>query len=162
FLTLFWLTAPLAWLYAIPYERFLSPGGATRANLMTLALVAAWRVVLMSRVVSVLTDRVFWLSFCLVMVFADAVALTAVYYVPKPVIPFMGGVRLTESEAAVASATLWVGCLGFFSAPLWVGGALMAFFAVRSKWQVPPLPESASSAWGAWILAAISLLVWLP
>ena len=25
FLALFWCTAPLAWLYAIPYERFLSP-----------------------------------------------------------------------------------------------------------------------------------------
>src|ERR1700751_1245326 len=33
FLSLFWLTAPLAWLYAIPYERFLDPLPATQANL---------------------------------------------------------------------------------------------------------------------------------
>ena len=34
FLGLFWLTAPLAWLYAIPYERFLPPlvRFATRDN----------------------------------------------------------------------------------------------------------------------------------
>src|SRR5262245_8431110 len=39
-LQLFWMTAPLAWLYAIPFERFLSPGDATRANLYLLGLVA--------------------------------------------------------------------------------------------------------------------------
>ena len=48
------MTAPLAWLYAIPYERFLSPVGATRANLWTLGLVAAWRVLLIIRVLVVL------------------------------------------------------------------------------------------------------------
>lgn len=35
FLALFWMTAPLAWLYAVPYERFLTPYGATVANLWT-------------------------------------------------------------------------------------------------------------------------------
>ncbi len=54
FLALYWMTAPLAWLYAIPYERFLPDPQAVKANLWTLALVAAWRVVLMIRVVSVL------------------------------------------------------------------------------------------------------------
>jgi hypothetical protein len=53
FLGLFWMTAPLAWLYAIPYERFWSEGDAARANLATLGLVAAWRVVLMIRVLQV-------------------------------------------------------------------------------------------------------------
>src|SRR5206468_2426101 len=38
FLGLFWMTAPLAWLYAIPYERFLSPVGAVQANLLTLGV----------------------------------------------------------------------------------------------------------------------------
>src|SRR5262245_35160561 len=37
FLGLFWLTAPLAWLYVVPYERFLSPLHAINANLATLA-----------------------------------------------------------------------------------------------------------------------------
>ncbi|MFO0841704.1 MAG: hypothetical protein U0797_04780 [Gemmataceae bacterium] len=36
FLGLFWMTAPLAWLYAVPYEHFLSPVEAMRANLVTL------------------------------------------------------------------------------------------------------------------------------
>jgi hypothetical protein len=60
FLSLFWLTAPLAWLYAIPYERFLDPLAATNANLATLALVSAWRVALMVRVAVVLMGMPFW------------------------------------------------------------------------------------------------------
>ena len=39
FLGVFWLTAPLAWLYAVPYERFMDPVEATRADLATLGLV---------------------------------------------------------------------------------------------------------------------------
>jgi hypothetical protein len=53
FLALYWMTAPLAWLYGIPHERFLSVTAATDANLATLALVSVWRVALMIRVVSV-------------------------------------------------------------------------------------------------------------
>ena len=45
FLALYWMTAPMAWLYGIPYEAFLSPAHAIRANLWTLAVVSlcAWR-----------------------------------------------------------------------------------------------------------------------
>jgi hypothetical protein len=45
FLGLFWMAAPLAWLYAIPYERFLSAWYATGANLWTLSMcnVTNWR-----------------------------------------------------------------------------------------------------------------------
>src|SRR4051812_46517892 len=43
FLGLFWMTAPLAWLYAIPFERFLDPVSAMQANVYVLGLVATWR-----------------------------------------------------------------------------------------------------------------------
>lgn len=56
FLALFWMTAPLAWLYALPVERFLSSGPATLANLGLLGLVAGWRVWLLTRVLHVLTE----------------------------------------------------------------------------------------------------------
>src|SRR5574341_2207164 len=39
FLGLFWLTAPLAWLYAVPFERFLGPVEAMEANLACLGVV---------------------------------------------------------------------------------------------------------------------------
>jgi hypothetical protein len=97
------------------------------------------------------------------MVFADAVALAAVYYIPKPVIPFMGGVRLTESESAVVGVVLWVSCLGVISAPVWLIGALYAL-AEKSKWQLPVTApvESVPVARSVWALVAISLLIWLP
>jgi hypothetical protein len=163
FLTLFWMTAPLAWLYAVPYERFLSPGEATSANLWTLALVAAWRVALMVRVVSVLTGRGLGPSAFLVMAFADAIALTAVYLMPKPVVSFMGGVRLTESEAAVHGATFFVACLGILSAPVWGIGGLVACFTGKPVWQVPAVPPgTAPSGRGVWALAVVSLAIWVP
>ena len=43
-LTFVALTSPLAWLYAIPVERFMDVGLAVQANLWFLAIVAAWRV----------------------------------------------------------------------------------------------------------------------
>ncbi len=43
------LTAPPAWLYAIPVERFLPLQAAASANAWFLALVAAWRVGLLVR-----------------------------------------------------------------------------------------------------------------
>ncbi len=163
FLALFWMTAPLAWLYAVPYERFLSPGAATSANLWTLALVAAWRVALMVRVVSVLTGSRAIPSFFLVMAFADAVAVTAVALMPKPVFALMGGVRQTESEALIAAATFQVMALGILTAPVWGIGALIAFANGTPVWQVPAGPtERAPAGRGMWALAALSLAVWLP
>ena len=54
FLGLFWMTAPMAWLYALPVERFLSEVDATRVNLLLLGIVATWRVILMNRMASIL------------------------------------------------------------------------------------------------------------
>jgi hypothetical protein len=162
FLTLFWMTAPLAWLYAIPYERFLPAGAATSANLWTLAFVAAWRVVLMVRVVSVITGRGWGAALFLVMLFADAVALTAVYFMPKPIIEFMGGIRLTQSEAAVAGAALTVFCLGILSAPFWLVLGLVAFFTGRPTWDAPLPSMEPRPSRGLWALAVASVLVWLP
>jgi hypothetical protein len=163
FLTLFWMTAPLAWLYAIPYERFLSPADATRANLLTLALVAAWRVALMVRVVSVISRRTVTSSLLLVMAFADAAALAAVVMIPQPVVAIMGGVRLTESEQVIHGATFLVSCLGVISAPVWLIGGAVAFATNRPVWQVPDSSKHEPSLnIGSWILAALSLAIWLP
>lgn len=42
------LTSPLAWLYAIPVERFLTMDAAQDANVAFLAVVATWRVALLA------------------------------------------------------------------------------------------------------------------
>ncbi|MFO0808252.1 MAG: hypothetical protein U0746_06490 [Gemmataceae bacterium] len=163
FLTLFWMTAPLAWLYAIPYERFLSPGNAVAANLYTLALVAAWRVVLMIRVAIVLMGyRPFQAAF-LVIGFADVVALSAVYLMPKPTIfAAMGGIRLSEAEQAITGATLMVGCWGMASLPIWLIGGLSAILKGKPVWQVPAGECASIPDRGLWALAALSLAAWIP
>jgi hypothetical protein len=43
------LTSPLAWLYAVPVERMYPVGAAITLNLGFLAVVATWRVLLLSR-----------------------------------------------------------------------------------------------------------------
>jgi len=40
------LTSPLAWIYAVPVEKFMSAENATTANIWFLFVVAAWRVAL--------------------------------------------------------------------------------------------------------------------
>src|SRR5439155_21126185 len=53
-LGLFWLTAPLAWLYGLPFERYLPPARVFRARLAALGVVSVCRVAVMTRCVSVL------------------------------------------------------------------------------------------------------------
>src|ERR1041384_4053012 len=47
FLSLFWMAAPFAFLYAVPYERFLSAPDSVRANIWTLGIVAFWRLLIL-------------------------------------------------------------------------------------------------------------------
>lgn len=164
FLNLFWLTAPLAWLYALPYERTLTPVSAVHANLLTLAIVSAWRVALMVRVAVVLMDMSPLAALCLVMAYADGVALVAVYSLPFPIIEVMGGVHLTEAESALRGARDFVCCCGGCSFPIWLllllgsdssGGKL--------RWQLPiaaDVPQPGVS-WPLRILAFVSVTIWI-
>jgi hypothetical protein len=162
FLTLFWMTAPLAWLYAIPYERFLTPYQAVAANLWTLGLVALWRVVLMVRVVSVLMGYKVVSAIFLVMAFADAVSLLAIQLTPRPMFSIMGGIRLTESEHLILGLTCNLMCLGILSSPVWLIGALTVWANSKPVWQVPPgaREEGTVPDRGLWALAATSVAVW--
>lgn len=192
FLGLFWMTAPLAWLYAIPYERFLSPVEATAANLWTLAVVAAWRVLLMARVIAVITGRRMITSFLLVMVFASATAFAAAAVVPPvKIVSFMGGANVPEvteqerlvnrtidpsqpqtpagaqpqsdREMLVRQVAEEIRLLAFCSAPLWLIGGVIAFFASRPVWRVPAAPpEPLPPARGVWVFAVVSVVIWLP
>lgn len=98
FLSAFWMTGPLAWLYAIPVERFLDEVTAAKANLCLLGLVATWRVLLLSRVVQVLYSGDFKRAFVVVFCVADLLAIAVANGMPKPVWNIMGGVRLSDAE----------------------------------------------------------------
>ena len=115
FLGLFWMTAPLAWLYAVPYERLLDPVSAAYANVFTLALVSAWRVALMVRVGVVLFGLSPWAALFRVLAFSDSAALVAINFLPFSIIEIMGGVRVSEADSVVRSAAQFVACWGGWS-----------------------------------------------
>jgi hypothetical protein len=165
-LGLFWMTAPLAWIYAIPFERFMTPVEAMRANLWCLALVSVWRVLLMMRVIQVLTGCGWFTAVAVVMFFADVVAFVAGALIPMPIPLFlyMGGVRITPEMAFVrhvkADLLFWGGC----SLPVWIIGYVVA--VARAKGNLPVassnLSVPTSKIAGLWILAFGSLAIWLP
>jgi hypothetical protein len=166
FLGLFWMTAPLAWLYAIPYERFLGPLEATQANLTTLAIVAAWRVALMVRVAVVLMGMPFWTSLFRVMAYADGAALLAVCFLPFRILELMGGTRgMTEAEAAVRNAAGAVLCWGGATLPIWLIPALggMLDENVAGAWQIPTQTGAAPQGVGLplRIVAFLSVAAWI-
>lgn len=123
FLRVFWMTAPLAWLYAIPYERFLGAADAVSANLWTLALVAAWRVILMTRATAVLFDTSAFATAWPIMLYSDIAALVASSFVPVPLLALMGGIDVPPAESVMAGAALTVLALGVLTLPIWLIGA---------------------------------------
>jgi hypothetical protein len=163
FLGLFWMTSPMAWVYAIPYERFMEPAEAVEANLNTLAAISAWRVLLMARVLSVLFAARFVPVFFLTMVFADGVALAFASTIPAPTIDFMGGIHHLPQDEVLADAVLAVQMLTFITAPIWVLGALIGLVWFRPGWALSegeaglgPAPRPVLA------FAAAAVLVWIP
>ncbi|HKB40525.1 MAG TPA: hypothetical protein VKD72_29135, partial [Gemmataceae bacterium] len=165
FLALFWMTAPVAWLYAVPYERFLSPSGATTANLLTLGIVAVWRVTLMVRVASVLMGYPTWTAFFRVMLFADVVTILAYVFVVLPLLlPFMAGVRIPEGQLLAMSITNNVATSAFVSLPFWIIGYLWTNSrGARWTWQLPQEAHDrvSPSSRGIWALGFSSLAIWV-
>lgn len=164
FLNVYWMTAPMAWLYAIPVERILSPGNATRANLILLAIVATWRVVLMIRSVCVLYRCSIWTGVMPVMLFSASLALLALWLVPGPIFMIMGGVRLTESEAIIQETRFTLGFAATISLPIWLIGYAMVAYSknkLQTRLVSGPLPLVGASR-GTWALTLASLAIWIP
>ena len=127
FLSLFWMTAPIAWLYAIPVERFLSARDSAIANVTLLGVVAVWRVLLISRVGSVLHRVDSARVFLVVMLFADILAIALLIDglaspLAMTIARGMGGIHLSlpESDHILLSVGMVVCQLGLYTAPIWV------------------------------------------
>jgi hypothetical protein len=121
FMGLFWLTAPIAWLYAIPVERFLNPMDAARANITLLAVVSLWRVLLMSRVISIVNEAPFGRALGWVLVGASLEVILVVFCggffggnFSGRVLAGMSGMRNAPDENLLLSA------LGFAWNGAWV------------------------------------------
>ena len=153
--TLFWMTAPLAWLYGIPWERVLDPVDAVRANLWTLLVVAAWRVVLTARFLSVLGGISIGRCLAFLMVFADAVAVVLIGLSPKPMVSLMGGIAHSPADALIASLDTWIMILGILSFPVWAGLALWPIFAAAPPWTAIPQGRIRRGTWIAVALVTV-------
>lgn len=161
FLGLYWMTAPLAWIYAIPFERRMSPGDAMHWNLQLLGYVSVWRVVLITRVIYVVYGaRPLWTVIVTVLLFGDAVMLAAIRFLPVPVLHFMGGVRLTESESILQMNTMVVQLIGY-PCLLLLLLTQIAVFVVNVPWSPIDFYSTGHVRRSTWIVATLAVLMWL-
>ena len=162
FLGLFWLTAPLAWFYGIPFERFQSAGQAASSNLWLLTLIALWRVVLMVRVLQVLYGVGGVVASIIVLLFGNALMLAALVTMPVPIFAIMGGVHLGEADQALAFLVLAGKVVGTIALVI-LGLLWLSTFLGRKRWSwnvasapVPLTPLAVVAAvaiawWCAWL-----------
>lgn len=160
FMGLFWMTAPVAWLYAIPVERLMDSLAAAKANLTLLGIVSAWRVALLARAVSVVNRGPFlhalgWiataaaLEILLVLVVG---AFTGGQF-ERRVLAGMGGLRNSPEESLMIGALSNVFTGAMIAFPTL---ALVMFFAVK-RGEVSTAP--AQTKRGAPILGLLGLAV---
>lgn len=160
FVTLFWMTAPLAWLYAIPVEQFLSPVDATMANLWLLGIVAAWRVVLMIRVIVVLTGAPTISAAAIVLWYGSTAVVLASLAMAIRTVGLMGGVRPTETEAIVANVANQVGVAAMFVWPVCLLLLIVAGVASVRPCPLAVLPEQRMVGPALWGIAFLSIAIW--
>jgi hypothetical protein len=168
FLSVYWMTAPLALVYGIPFERFLSPDTATKANLWLLAIVAAWRVLLTIRCVMVIYGCSFGGATTPVMLFSVILAMLGLALVPGPIFMMMGGVRLTESESLILETRAMIFLFCYGTVLFWVIGYIMllyrktpwSYYRSRLKFESEMRPVYSVSR-NVWAFACLAVLPWL-
>ena len=163
FLTGYWMTAPLAWLYAFPIETLASEITSLRFNLTALSAVSIWRVLLFSRVVSILYAIPFWCSLIWILVPCMAIAFYFLVSAILPMIAIMGGIRMTETQAILYSYQNSVAAIIFYAAIPVLILLLVSLSFVHSlpkQFETPPAPNTTTTrqAWAIPALAIITLI----
>ena len=169
FMGLFWMTAPIAWLYAIPVEYWLGAEDAARANITLLSVVSLWRVALMARVLQVLTERSYLKTLTFVL-FAASIEVLFVILIaalsgnsPSGIAEGMGGMRNSPAETITSRMLSFI-----FEKAIWV---FLATLLPVLKWAwrgtARPLPKREGSLMdapraGLAAIAAIWIAVALP
>lgn len=156
FLVLAWLTAPCAWLYAIPVEAATDIITATKWNIAFLAVVAFWRVAIIVRAVSVLTG-VRWLRVLpLVLAPAALESLLGSFFKGLSLVGIMGGIRLPPHTELLVQAANFTTIVSFWL----LIACVIASFLVKGI-AIQPLNRTVTAASKAVIpLSALTLLAW--
>ena len=159
FMGLFWMTAPIAWLYAIPVERFRDPVSAAKANVFLLATVSLWRVLLMTRVLQCLTTVPFLVALCWVLLTAAVEVLFVFVFgggFAQAIVRGMGGLRNSPAEEILFRATGTA-----FAAALWVAPiAFVLSLALRLPQTPKPLPDACHGGFRA-VPLVVAALFWM-
>ena len=137
-LTCFLMTAPCAWLYALPVELWTNPVTATKLNMALLGVVSLWRVALMARTAQVIGGLPLRQAAAAIVLPAGSIMGIAIYFHGKETMSSMMG-------AATSPADRWF--IGIHM-PL-VAGLLVAagiafavwLMALRDRREPAALPE---------------------
>ncbi|MFT4514645.1 MAG: hypothetical protein ACI89X_004326 [Planctomycetota bacterium] len=162
FVALFWMTAPLAWWYAMPYERYFDERDAVIANMLTLGVVSVWRVVLIIRITSVLFGTSSDQAARPILLVSDTILIIGLNALPFPLIQLMGGT--SHSAATAQEAVRSVGCctlaLAIITWPVWAAMNYAATrLSIKNPWAKPPsFREDAIAQRGTWLLGIVALL----
>lgn len=120
FLSLYWMTAPCAWLYGIPVELFADLTTATLFNIGFLLTVSIWRVLLIARCLYVLGGGSFLVSLLRVLCPASVLMCIASLFKGIEMVSIMGGVRMLPNEQLIKTAsdatliaTFWIAIISF-------------------------------------------------
>jgi hypothetical protein len=157
-LALFLWTAPLAWVYAIPWERLFDPAGAAQANLITLAGVAVWRVVIMVWAGALLLGAPAKAVRSIVLGVSAPVVLVGLMQNAAPLFAVMGGVRLEEGVAVASKLSMNLLPCALFLCPALALHALQTLIVRDYPWQPMKLEPPASRSNGALAVALVALM----
>lgn len=165
FLGLFWLTSPMAWLYAIPYERFLTVIGAINLNIFTLGIISIWRVGLICYVISILYNVRYGPALCIILFFSNIGIFIAAITMETPVVHFMGGLQHSSEDYLRFIIKFRTMMIAFFAMlPLLIAAVTGLTILRNSKAIAPTWPIRPPAAPSRAIIAccAISLAMWTP
>ncbi|MES2468804.1 MAG: hypothetical protein V4675_15985 [Verrucomicrobiota bacterium] len=161
FLTFFWLTAPCAWLYGFPVERFTDLLRATQWNFAFLIVVSVWRMALIVRVVTVLTGAATGRVLAWVMLPACIEMGLGSLIKGLSLISIMGGVRLPphhafikQASGVVMTGSFWLGLASLL--------AIIVYVSRESEEVTKPLcRDRIAESPGVILTSAAFLLGWI-
>ncbi len=164
FMGMFWMTAPVAWIYAIPVERWLDPVEAAKANVALLASVSVWRVLLLTRCVAVVCRSQFSKVFAWVMVAASVEVLVVGIFgglFARQIMAGMGGMRNSPAEDVLVHAmgaamgnSLWIFPVALLIGFFWGWRGTASRLPARSPDSIPFLGLLVLTI--TWILIALT------
>lgn len=163
FLNLFWMTAPMAWIYALPVERFLDPVAALQVNVALLTLVSVTRLVVLARALAVLTGRSILLFLLTLFAIGNVLVVVGTFFLSISLVGIMGGAVNSPAQRLLAEISNAVGGVAFvLLLPLGVGFLIVALRKPKAPARaLPPCRKQEPLPWIRLGVVAVSGLVLL-